>query len=173
MNMIKIRSHLRKDIPLRVKWLNNPNANRFIGDGNKSTTLKKEIEWFDKYQKVNDKKFFTICYENKPIGFMGLSKISKNNKNADLFIMIGEDEYRGKGNGKIALEWLISHGFEKLKLHKINLGVIKDNLHAVNVYKSLGFIIEGRMKDEVYFENKYHEMLSMAIFNKNNVQVEK
>lgn len=164
--MIKIRKHLQKDIPYRVKWLNNPKVNKFIGDeSGRGTNLKKEREWFSNYQKDKNKKFFTICDDSKPIGFMGLSNISKTNKNANLFIAIGEDDYRGKGIGKIAMKWLINYGFNKLKLHKISLGVAKDNLSAVKLYKSLGFVIEGEMKDEIFYKGRFYNDLSMAIFN--------
>jgi RimJ/RimL family protein N-acetyltransferase len=166
--MIKIRKYSEKDIPYRVKWLSNSNVNKFIGDElGQKTNLQKEKEWFANYKKAKNKKFFTICDNSKPIGFIGLSNISKPNKNADLFIAIGEDDYRGKGIGKIAMEWIIDYGFTKLKLHKINLGVIKDNVPAVNLYKSLGFVIECEMKDEVFHKGKFYDFLSMAIFNRN------
>jgi len=167
--MIKIRRHLQKDIPYRLKWLNNPKVNKFVGDKiGQKTNLKKQKEWFSNYQKAKNKKFFTICDNLEPIGFMGLSNISKSNKNADLFIAIGEDDYRGKGNGRIAMEWLIDYGFNKLGLHKINLGVIKNNIPAVKLYQSLGFVIEGEMKDEVFHKGKYYNFLSMAIFSRSN-----
>ena len=86
---------------------------------------------------------------------MGLSNISKLNKNADLFIAIGEDNCRDKGIGKIAMEWIINYGFNKLNLRKINLGVVKNNIPAVKLYKSLGFVIEGEMKDEVFYKDKF------------------
>ena len=165
--MIKIRRHLEKDIPLRVKWLNNPSVNRYVGEEvGKRTSIKIEKEWFSAYKKDKSKKFFTICDDSKPIGLVGLSNISKCNKNADLFIIIGEDEYRGKGIGKIAGKWIIDYGFNKLKLHKINLGVMKNNVPAIKLYKSLGFVIEGVMKDEVFYRGKFYDFLSMAIFNK-------
>ena len=129
--------------------------------------LKKEKEWFDNYLKAKNKKFFTVCDNSMPIGFMGLSNISKANKNADLFIAIGEDNYRGKGMGKIAMKWIINYSFNNLRLHKINLGVIKNNIPAVKLYKSLGFVIEGEMKDEVFYKGKFYNFLSMAIFNRN------
>jgi RimJ/RimL family protein N-acetyltransferase len=164
--MIKIRMHKRSDIGFRLKWLNNPKVNKFIGDNpGKQTTLKKQIKWFDDYQKSNNKKFFTICSYEKPIGFMGLSNISKINKNADLFIAIGEDDYRGKGFARKAIVWLINFGFKKLKLRKINLGVIEENISAIKLYKSVGFEIEGIMRDEIYFEKKFHSFYSMAIFS--------
>lgn len=166
--MIKIRPHQKEDIPYRVKWLNNPYVNKFIGDElGQKTNLKKEKEWFANYQNTRNKKIFTICDGAKPIGFIGLSDISKQNKNADLFITIGEDEYRGKGIGKIAMKWIIDYGFNKLELHKINLGVIEKNFPAVNLYKSLGFITEGKMKDEVFYGGKFYDFLLMAIFNRN------
>lgn len=165
--MIKIRKHLKEDIPYRVKWLNNPNVNKFIGNElGQKTNLKKEQDWFNDCVKNKNKKFFTICDNSKPIGFMGFSNISRRNKNADLFIVIGEDDYRGKGVGKIAMKWIIDYGFDKLKFHKINLGVVKNNASAVNLYKSLNFVIEGEMKEEVFHKGKFYDFLSMAIFNR-------
>ncbi|MFH1030706.1 MAG: GNAT family protein [bacterium] len=98
---------------------------------------------------------------------MGLSKINKQNKNAQAFIIIGEDDYRGKGIGKMAMEYLIWYGFQKLKLHKITLGVIANNKAAVRCYKSAGFIKEGVLKDDEYFNGKYSDLILMAIFDKN------
>jgi len=80
--------------------------------------------------------------------------------------MIGEDDYRGKGVGKIAMDWLMDYSFNKLKLHKINLGVIANNVPAVKLYKKLGFKIEGIMIDEVRYKNKYYNFYSMALFEK-------
>ena len=164
--MIKIRKHLQEDIDYRVKWLNTCNINKFIGNElGQKTNLKKEKKWLNDYKKNKDKKFFTICDNSKPIGFMGLSNISKINKNADLFIVIGEDDCRGRGFGKIAMKWLIDYGFTKQKLHKINLGVVENNILTINLYKSLGFVLEGRMKEEVFYKGKFYDFLSMAIFN--------
>ena len=166
--MITIKPHKSADIPHRVKWLNNPFVNKYIGNQlGQKTTLKKQEEWFSNYLKDRNKKFFTIYYNKNPIGFMGLSNISKVNKNADLFIAIGNDEYRGRGIGKEAINWLLDYGFNKLKLHKINLGVIEDNIPAVKLYKKVGFVVEGKNIEEVFYEGKFYNFLSMALFKKN------
>ena len=164
--MIKIRKHLPTDIPYRVKWRNNPNVNIYIGhEIGQKTTLAKEKKWFADYQKDKKKKFFTICDQSTPIGWMGLTNISKVNQNAEIFIAIGEDNYHGKGIGKIALNWIIDYGFSKLNLHKINLSVYEYNPRAIRLYQSLGFINEGDMQDEVFFDGKFHKLLLMALFN--------
>ncbi|MBU1179592.1 GNAT family N-acetyltransferase [Patescibacteria group bacterium] len=163
--VIKFRPFSRHDVPNYVRWLNNPEANRFIGD--KRITTKSATKWFDNYIKDKNKRFFVISEGTKAVGFMGLSNISRRNRNADLFICIGEDEYRGMGLGRNAMQWLIDYGFNKLKLHKISLGVFEENVVAIKLYKSLGFEIEGKMKDEAFFRGKFHDMFSMALFNSN------
>lgn len=164
---VKIRSHKKIDIPLRVKWLNNKKANMFIGDKlGKKTNFKEQTKWFSDYQKNKNKIFFTIMDDKKPIGFMGFSNINKINKSADIFIMIGEDNYRGKGIGESAMRYLLDYGFGKLKLHKITLGVIENNKSALGLYKKLGFRIEGKLIDDVFYKNKYYNSLLMALFRK-------
>jgi diamine N-acetyltransferase len=96
---------------------------------------------------------------------MWLSNICLTDKNADLFIAIWDDDYRGRGVGKIALKWLIDHAFVKLELHKIKLWVVEDNIPAVKLYAALGFEVEWKMKDEVFHDWKWHHYLQMAIFN--------
>lgn len=96
---------------------------------------------------------------------MGLSHIDKMNGNADVFIAIGDDNYRGKGFGTKAMQYLIKYGFTTLKLHKINSGVFSENAPAINLYKKLGFGVEGILKDEVYFAGRYHDQILMSIFN--------
>jgi len=64
------------------------------------------------------------------------------------------------------MKWIIEYGFKKLKLYKINLGVIEDNKVAVRLYKKLEFKVEGKMIDEVYYKNKFYNFLLMALFKK-------
>ncbi len=165
--MLVIKPHTIKDVPLRVKWLNNPLVSAYIGEEPmKRTTLKAQLKWFEDYRKNKQKIFFTICSDKVSIGFMGLSNINRKNKNADIFIAIGENAFRGKGYGEQALEWLLQYAFTKLDLHKVNLGVIKENRAAIALYKKLGFKVEGRMREEVWLRGAWHTMFSMALFRK-------
>ena len=167
--MLRFRPHKRADIPFRVKWLSDPEVTKYLGENRRGqkTTYQKEKFWFDQYVKNKKiKKFFTICDNKKPIGFLGLTKISQANKNSDMFIAIGEKDYWGRGWGKKSVIYLVNYAFKKLKLHKLNLGVIKDNKPAFYCYKSAGFKVEGLLKDDARMEGKYHDMYTMAIINK-------
>ena len=144
MSVVTFKPHDRKDIPLRVKWLNNKKANVCAIDNPESeTTLEKETKWFDEYEKNPAKKFFTIYSDETPIGLMGLSNIDLNTKTAKLFILIGEDEYRGKGIGKTSLKYLVDYAFDDLKLDSVLLEVKRVNYPAIKLYESFGFVDNG------------------------------
>jgi len=140
--MLHFLPHSRKDIFLRVKWLNNKRANQYAVDNSKhKTTIKEQKRWFDNYEKNSDKKkFFTIFFNKIPIGFMGLSNIDFKKKQADVFIFIGEDNYRNKGLGKGSMKYLINYAFKDLGVSLLDLGVNKKNISAINLYRKLGFV---------------------------------
>jgi RimJ/RimL family protein N-acetyltransferase len=166
---IKFRNHKRAEIPYRIDWYSKKRVADFLGYEDKRRTKKSENKWFDNLEletKKGTKRFYTVCDGKKPIGVIGLSRIHKLNKNADLFIVIGDDDYVGKGISKAMIEFIINYGFEKRGLNKISLGVFTDNIIAVNLYKKMGFILEGTLKDESFFGGRYHDLYTMAIFNK-------
>ena len=85
--MTTFKQHSRKDIPLRIKWLNNKNANQYVGDNsNHQTNLEEQTRWFDAYENNPAKKFFTIFCDQTPVGFMGLSKIDSQKGTAESFL---------------------------------------------------------------------------------------
>ncbi len=147
--MINFKPHSRKDIIHRIRWLNDPEANLYIGDQT-STNLEEQNEWFDRYEKTKNKIFFTIYDDDRPIGFMGLSNINRLKGKAGLFIMIGEREYRGKGVGRVCLQYLINYASQKLKLARLTLEVLKDNLPAIRLYQKMGFLTEKQSETEIF-----------------------
>lgn len=149
--MIKFRPHEKKDIPFRVKWLNNKKATIFtIDNPDKKTTIAEQKEWFKNYQANVSKNFFTILDDEKPIGFMGLSNIDHNLRRASIFILIGEDNYRGEGVGTVAMKFLIERATNDLLLKELLLEVNKLNVIAIGLYKKFGFKITG--EDEIYLK---------------------
>ena len=63
---------------------------------------------------------------------------------------------------------VIQFCFGVLNLRKINLGVVEKNNAAVNLYKSMGFEIEGIYKAHAKYNSEYCDIIRMAIF-KNSI----
>lgn len=141
--MITFQAYTRDDIQLRVKWLNTHQAVLYaIDQPDHVTTEEAQEEWFVDYEEKLEKetkKFFTICSNETKIGFMGLSNINKKIGNASVFILIGEDEYMGKGIGRQSMDYLINYAFIDMSLKTLYLQVEKTNFVAIHLYEKIGF----------------------------------
>ena len=68
-------------------------------------------------------------------------------------IYIGCDlhkDWRGKGLSYLSYLEFIPKLFNTHNLHKISLEVLSTNIVAYNLYKKIGFIEEGRKRDEAW-----------------------
>lgn len=72
-------------------------------------------------------------------------------------------DYRGKGLGKKLLEKTIAHA-KKFGLEKVELSVYTSNIHAIKLYKNLGFQEEGLIKKYRKLDGNYFDCLVMGLF---------
>lgn len=73
-----------------------------------------------------------------------------------------EKKYWGKGIGRLLLDEMISICKDN-GIRKINLKTSEDNERAINLYKSYGFEIEGRLKNECCIDGKFSDTYCMAL----------
>lgn len=147
-----------------VKWLRDPEVHKFTT--RKSITYKLELKWIKAQLKSKEEKNFAINTLNKVhIGSVGL-KFKPLDDKATLGIFIGDKKYWSHGYGTDAMRTILKYGFEKLHLHKIDLGVFSYNPRAINLYLDMGFEIQGIFKEDIKWRGKYYDLYQMALFNK-------
>jgi len=106
--------------------------------------------------------YYIVYYEGKRIGYFRLSNYSSQNNN----MLIGMDihkDFRGMGYGYEAYIKFIPYVMEKYNLHKLSLEVLSTNIVAQNLYKKLGFIVEGIKRQEVFKNGKYIDSIVMSL----------
>ena len=84
-----------------------------------------------------------------------------------LGIYIGEADGRNKGYGTEAIKMLVKFAFTELNAHRVTLNVVADNVRAVKCYTKAGFTQNGVAHDEVYYNGKFHDLISMEILRDN------
>ncbi|MBO1582412.1 GNAT family N-acetyltransferase [Bacillus sp. XF8] len=97
------------------------------------------------------------------IGFVALHSIEWNNRTGLLAIGIGDKNYRGKGYGTEGLRLILKYAFHELNLHRVGLDVISYNKPAIEVYKRVGFKVEGCMRKAVQRDGKSFDRIIMGI----------
>ncbi|WP_047986293.1 GNAT family N-acetyltransferase [Ornithinibacillus californiensis] len=100
---------------------------------------------------------------NIPIGVTSLINIDTKNRNAECIIDIGEKEYWGMGYGTEALKLLLDYAFLELNLHRVSLRVFSLNERAIHIYKKLGFVQEGVIREGLYRNGKWQDIITMGI----------
>jgi RimJ/RimL family protein N-acetyltransferase len=101
--------------------------------------------------------------EQKYIGSVSLKNIDSQDQNAELAIVIGSADYRGKGYGQEALYLICEHGFNILNLHKVYLTCVAHNEGAIKSYEKFGFTHEGLRKEQIFQAGQFHDEVLMGI----------
>lgn len=157
-NLIKLRPINIMDTDNIIKWRNNPLVkNKFIFRDD--LTKESHLNWIKNKIEKGLVIQYIIEYNKIPVGSIYFRDINYKCRFAEIGIFIGEDKYRGKGIGSLALKKYISFGFKNLKFCKIFLRVLKNNKIAINVYRKIGF----RIIDNI--ENNNDTIIFMEINN--------
>jgi RimJ/RimL family protein N-acetyltransferase len=91
-----------------------------------------------------DRRSWAIELDGVHVGNVGLKGHDWPKRTAECFIEIGELGVRGRGVGEAAMTQLLDRAFGDVGLLCVRLGVFEFNEPAINLYKKLGFVDDGR-----------------------------
>ncbi|MBN3942044.1 GNAT family N-acetyltransferase [Nostoc sp. NMS9] len=126
----------------------------------------KTIEQFRDRIPVDNNNFILGCFEDKNligiVAFHQESRIKLRHK-AYISSMYVQQEYRGKGIGKILLNELIERAKAINAVEILLLDIVKNNVLAKALYLSLGFQIYGTEKRAYKYNNQYFDLEFMCL----------
>ncbi|KGJ25596.1 MULTISPECIES: GNAT family N-acetyltransferase [Staphylococcus] len=165
MSQINLRALKKSDSNLILNWMKNEKLRYLIGTVYPITELEHE-NWFQNRMLEKDNRMFVIDLDNeKSIGIVGFKNLDWVNRNSELFIYIGDEEYWGKGYGTQALELIIKFAFNNLNLHMLYLEVFSYNKNATKTYERLGFKQDGILRQSKFQDGKYYDKIIMSKIN--------
>lgn len=97
------------------------------------------------------------------IGAIELRQVSPEHRSADVGILVGDRAYWGRGYGTDAMRALCRFAFEEMDLNRIELHVLEMNTRAVRSYERVGFVVEGRQRQDAYLGGHYYDSLVMGL----------
>jgi RimJ/RimL family protein N-acetyltransferase len=160
---VRLRPLAENDLPLRVKWYNDPDVRRTL-TVTEMFELDKTRQWFKAIQN-NDSRvdFFIETPDGRPMGVTGLLHIDRFHKTAECFCVIGEKEYWGGGLGTEIHSVLIAWAFDHLGLEKIRADIRTNNPAIYKVVQKLGFQIEGTLRREMVLEGTRQDLYRIGV----------
>ena len=166
--LVRLRPPEREDCPLFVSWLKNPDLRQYITIRYISEAM--EERWFegllaDTSQNPPGRLHFVIelLSSFQPIGVISFEGINWRDRVAEVGIIVGDSEFWGQGYGSDAMRTMLAVGFHWYNFHRVQLNVVHSNLRAIRSYEKCGFRHEGRLREAVFIDGSYEDLLIMSI----------
>ncbi|MHB1500065.1 MAG: GNAT family N-acetyltransferase [Candidatus Dormibacteria bacterium] len=101
--------------------------------------------------------------DDRLVGFVAICGIEWPNRHGWVAIGIGDPNERRRGFGGEAMALALRYAFHELGLHRLSLDVIADNQPALSLYRSLGFLEEGRLRERVLRDGRRFDLVYMGL----------
>lgn len=161
---VYLRAFDKKDVPIRMKWMNNPDFRVYLNNPFPVSEASTE-NWLSKLVSDPTRLDFMICTKDsgEPIGYTGYRDIDFINGRAESYVGIGNEEYHGKGLAKEALGVAIKYIFDRYHINSIYAKMRVENVASIGLYKSIGYVKDGTLRAHVYSHGAYRDITVMSI----------
>ena len=163
---VRLRPLERADLPRYQELLSDPEINLSYGGLGVPDSLAKLQRRYDagEYDATDRYLHLVIAAGDTLIGQVSL----KNDENlpsrtATFGIFIGDPGYLDQGYGTEASVLFLNYAFSVLGYHKVNLDLFEYNARAQALYEKLGFVHEGRRRENHWSRGRFWDEILMGI----------
>ncbi|MFN7249799.1 MAG: GNAT family N-acetyltransferase [Anaerobacillus sp.] len=124
-----------------------------------------------KYNIENDTEYQFGIFQrdtSKLIGIISLFQVIRGSLQSCFIGYFIDKDHNGKGFATEAVNLIVNYAFEKLKLHRIEAGVMPHNIGSIRVLEKTGFHKEGIALKNVKINGKWEDHQVLAIINPND-----
>lgn len=161
----RLRAYRKEDIDAALAFINDFEVKQFLAPGIPyPLTREDEEKFFANNSGLKDTCSFAIeTLDGRYIGGCGIHEVDWKNSVCEAGIFIGDKTLWGKGYGTDAFGVLIRFAFEQMNLNKVKLRVYDFNQRGIKSYVKLGFKHEGAMRQELFRDGQYHDIVMMGL----------
>lgn len=162
---IRLRPFEEADASRYLAWVNQEQTASLLTRALPVSTLEHQ-KWYESLMARSDAVVFSAEVKSSGlyVGNVWLWGIHWVHRNAELRILIGEEEARGQGYGTEACQLLLEFAFRKLGLAKVYLYVVDLNPRARRAFEKAGFVTEGTLSREFFVDGQFRDGFRMAAF---------
>ncbi|MBS7262679.1 MAG: GNAT family N-acetyltransferase [Eubacteriales bacterium] len=145
---ITLRPLARGDAEIIYSWISDSELRRMIGTRGEPTPKTHRV-WFQ--NKLNDKEnlTFMIMRGDTPVGLAGTNTMDEINKEAEVYLYLGSEEFRGQGIGKQALGLLTDLLFDEYDRERVVARIFSFNTPSIRLFEKAGFVLTKNLRAQV------------------------
>ncbi|MDX3098105.1 GNAT family N-acetyltransferase [Streptomyces sp. ME19-03-3] len=163
--LVTLRPMEPSDAEALWRWNHDPEVMRWMDDGYAQplAQVRRRMEERPRNAYGDVLHGIEVREDGRLIGVVRLRDAEPETACAELDIYLGEKEYWGRGLATDAMRTMCRYGFEKMRLHKISLTVVTENQAAHHVYRKVGFVEEGRLRQVFRRDGRWYDMFTMGL----------
>lgn len=164
----KLRAIEESDFDLLYNLLNDIDIDSMTIDTHLPVSLVSQIDFAKTYRNTDSCIRLMVELDNgKTIGMVILSNIDYKHGTANLgFKRYAKKEDRMPDDMYNACVAMLNYAFNELGLNCISCRTLTYNEKSLNLQKKLGFQIEGILRERVYKNGKYQDLVSSSLLKK-------
>lgn len=159
---LRMRSMQNTDLLQVLAWRNHPNVRRFMFS-QYEIKPDEHFLWFE-LNRQNPKKHLLVFEANhNPQGVVCFSEVGGRGV-VEWGFYLAPDAPKGSGRqlGRTAL----SHAFSQCNFHKVYGRTLVYNQRSIGLHQSLGFQLEGVLRDQHFDGERYHDVHCFGLLSK-------
>lgn len=146
-----------KDALLMLEWMHDDEINCHFQADFAASTMESVLSFINDSFNDENKNFAFVDENDEYLGTVSLKNISYKNRNAE-YAIVTRKKAQGTGAARKATFEVLKYAFEELKLHKVYLNVLEENVRAQRLYEKCGFVYEGSAVDAVRIKGEYRTL---------------
>ena len=123
------------------------------------TSVELQKERLEKTANFNASDMLRLAMENLDgvtVGWVTLHSRDQKNGTFGFGVAVYRD-HRGQGNAVDAVRTVLKYGFWEQRYQKCNSMCLHTNAASIRLHEKLGFIEEGRIRRNCFYNGKYHD----------------
>ena len=141
---VTLRSVRQEDMPLIKPWLIAKENAKWLAPFFQNESMRDEQ--LALFLMRRDEVTWLVLCDGVAVGVAGLTNIDAVNRSAELWLVIGDTRYRGKGVSRLSYILTLQKAFFELKLHSV-YGWVVDGNFPISSLQKLGFTCGGRQRE--------------------------
>ncbi len=168
--LVRLRPVTETDLPCFLRWLNDPDINRWLAmpESGPPATLEAEHAWYERTKQDPNQLVWSIeTHGGHLLGNVALHRGFRADA-AELGLFIGEKGEWSKGYGTDAVRTTLGHAFGQMGFRRIYLHTDVENQRAHRCFVQCGLRQEGLVKEyrRRWGETRFIDGLLMAILTR-------
>lgn len=165
---VRLRAIELEDLRKLVEWRNTAEIMDYFYE-KEPLSLEMQRRWFEGYlNRIEKEKYYMIetLSGDKPMGTISLYNVDWRNRHCEFGrFFLWDEDLRGKGYGKEAIELILDFGFSHLNMRKIYCTTYNDNDRALGLYESVGFLRDGVLRQHIFRHGKFIDLILLSILS--------